>query len=117
MRHCGVRRPPVVVVPRARLSYIRLAAGLQWSALTRSHSLGEMLVREVPVTEVGSIDRQLHDRVAPQLRAQRTLGDVLSWGRLQSPPRTVAEIITQDEYTHDVLVALEAPYYLVFDTT
>jgi len=74
-------------------------------------------VREVPVTEAGSIDRKLYDRVAPQLRLQRTLGDVLSWGRVQSPPRSVTEIITQDEYTHDVVVELEAPYYLVFDTT
>ena len=74
-------------------------------------------MREVPVTEAGSIDRKLYDRLASQLRAQRTLGDVLSWGRGQSPPRSVTEIITQDEYTHDVVVELEAPYYLVFDTT
>ena len=74
-------------------------------------------MREVLVTEAGSIDRDLYDRLAPQLRAQRTLGDVLSWGRMQSPPRTVTEIITQDEYTHDVVVEFESPYYLVFDTT
>jgi hypothetical protein len=74
-------------------------------------------VREVPVTTAGPSDRELYDRVAPQLQSQRTLGDVLSWGRRQSPPRSVTEIITQDEYTHDVVVEFEAPYYLVFDTT
>jgi hypothetical protein len=74
-------------------------------------------VREVPVTKAGSIDAKLYERVAPQLQAQRTLGDVLSWGRAQSPPRSVTEIVTQDEYTHDVVVELEAPHYLVFDTT
>jgi len=74
-------------------------------------------VREVPVTEIGSIDRDLYDRIAPQLRGQRTLGDVLSWGRAQAPPRSVTEIVTQDEYTHDVLVEIDAPHYLVFDTT
>ena len=74
-------------------------------------------MREVPVTEIGSIDRDLYGRIAPQLRAQRTLGDVLSWGRAQSPPRSVTEIVTQDEYTHDVLVEIDAPHYLVFDTT
>ena len=74
-------------------------------------------MREVPVTTSGSVDRTLHERVAPQLRLQRTLGDVLSWGRAQRPPRSVAEIITQDEYTHDVLIELDAPHYLVFDTT
>ena len=74
-------------------------------------------MREVPVTEAGSIDRDVYNGVAPQLRAQRTLGDVLSWGRRQSPPRSVTEIITQDEYTHDVVLELDARYYLVFDTT
>jgi hypothetical protein len=74
-------------------------------------------VCEVSVSTAGAIDRELYDRLAPRLQAQRTLGDVLSWGRAQAPPRSVTEIITQDEYTHDVIVALEAPYYLVFDTT
>ena len=74
-------------------------------------------MREVPVTEAGAIDPTVYERVAPQLRAQRTLGDVLSWGRMQSPARSVTEIITQDEYTHDVVIELEVPYYLVFDTT
>ena len=74
-------------------------------------------MREVPVTSAGSFDRRLYDQLAQQLQAQRTLGDVLSWGRAQSPPRSVIEIITQDEYTHDVVVELEAPHYLVFDTT
>ncbi len=32
-------------------------------------------------------------------------------------PRAVAEIITQDEYTHDVVVGYDERVYLVFDTT
>lgn len=74
-------------------------------------------MREVPVTEVGQVDRKLSSVLVPELRSQRTLGDVLAWGRGQTPVRTVTEIITQDEYTHDVVVALDAPHYLVFDTT
>ena len=74
-------------------------------------------MREVPVTEAGHVDPELSTRLAAELRGERTLGDVLNWARRQSPPRSVAEIITQDEYTHDVVVALDSPYYLVFDTT
>ncbi len=62
--------------------------------------------------------------VEPKLLAQigqtfgdcHTLVDLLAWARHQAPPVQVAEIITQDEYTHDVVV----PYgstYLSFDTT
>lgn len=41
-------------------------------------------------------------RVQSELQEQRTLGDVLAWLRGQTP-RSVAGILTQDEYTHDVV--------------
>ena len=74
-------------------------------------------MREVPVTKHASIPPTLFTRLASELRDQRTLADVLAWGRAQTPPRSVTEILTQDEYTHDVLIAYEEAVYLVFDTT
>ena len=46
-----------------------------------------------------------------------TLAQVLEWGRDLEPPVVVDEIITMDEYTHDVLVKLPNARYLAFDTT
>jgi len=46
-----------------------------------------------------------------------TLGDVLAWARTTSPVATVAEIVTQDEYTHDVVLEQAGRPYLAFDTT
>jgi len=46
-----------------------------------------------------------------------TLERVLGWGRTQVPPRRVEEIITQDEFTHDVLVPLDNSQYLAYDVT
>ena len=46
-----------------------------------------------------------------------SLGEVLGWGRGLQPPRGPAEILTQDEYTHDVVFELAADRWLVFDTT
>jgi len=46
-----------------------------------------------------------------------TLGAVLDWARAQSPPLAVAEIVTQDEYTHDVILDFTAGRCLVYDTT
>ena len=74
-------------------------------------------MREVPVTKHASIPSTVFGRLAAELREQRTLADVLAWGRLQVPPRSVTEILTQDEYTHDVVVAYDETVYLVFDTT
>ena len=55
-----------------------------------------------------------------ELTKHKTLGRVLTWANLQSKsdflPQIVAEVITQDEFTHDVIV----PYgdlFLVYDTT
>ena len=45
-----------------------------------------------------------------------TLEHVLVWTRSASPPHCVAEIVTQDEYTHDVVVDTH-DCFVVFDTT
>lgn len=74
-------------------------------------------MREVPVAEASAVDREVFLKLASALRTQHTLGDVLAWGRRQSPPRTVTEIITEDEYTHDVVIGFDERHYLVFDTT
>lgn len=45
------------------------------------------------------------------------LHHMLDWGRDSEPRIDVDEIITMDEYTHDVLVRLPDQQYLAFDTT
>ena len=54
------------------------------------------------------------------LAKHKTLGRVLTWATAQPKgdflPQTVAEVITQDEFTHDIVI----PYkdvFLVYDTT
>lgn len=59
--------------------------------------------------------------LATVLAKQKTLGQVLTWaGGAQTKgaflPQIVAEVVTQDEFTHDVIV----PYknlFLIYDTT
>ena len=48
-----------------------------------------------------------------------TLEDVIRWGERQAPPVAVADIVIQDEYTHDVVVPApgDRGLYLVYDTT
>jgi hypothetical protein len=55
-----------------------------------------------------------------EVSKHKTLGRALSWASSQPKsdflPQIVAEVITQDEFTHDVVV----PYknlFLVYDTT
>jgi hypothetical protein len=48
---------------------------------------------------------------------QRTLEDVIRWGLSQCPPAVIVNVVVQDEYTHDVVIAHPAGFYLVYDTT
>ena len=76
-----------------------------------------MVVRHVAVEPVGEIpDREL-TRFRLALRDLRTLGPLLAWLRAQDPPRIIREIVTQDEYTHDVIVPWSERLFLVFDAT
>ena len=51
----------------------------------------------------------------PELPPLRTLEAVLAW--LRAHDRTITDVITQDEYTHDVVVRWAEDVVLVFDTT
>ncbi|MEO8199270.1 MAG: hypothetical protein ABI679_02005 [Gemmatimonadota bacterium] len=46
-----------------------------------------------------------------------TLEQVLAWALSQKPPIHIDEILTQDEYTHDVVLPYRDGRYLVYDTT
>ena len=72
-------------------------------------------MRDVPLRSVGAAS--VHEGEARALRACTTLAAVLAWGRTRTPPRAPSEIVTQDEYTHDVVLPLDAQRWLVFDTT
>lgn len=62
----------------------------------------------------------MEEQTLPSLRASlarvHTLDDVIAWARSQQPKVAIDEIVTQDEYTHDVLVSLGAQW-LAFDVT
>jgi hypothetical protein len=74
-------------------------------------------MREVPVTTRGAPDQTQVAALTPTLQMLRLLDDVLEWGMEHSPPRAVNDIVTQDEYTHDVIVRYDERCWLAFDTT
>jgi hypothetical protein len=47
----------------------------------------------------------------------RTLEDVVRWGLALTPPVIIADVVVQDEYTHDVVLRHPSSYWLVYDTT
>lgn len=76
-----------------------------------------MSPRFVPVDSVGPITPRDLARFRLAMRELRTLAKVVEWLRVQEPSRLVADIVTQDEYTHDVVVPWSERLVLVFDAT
>jgi hypothetical protein len=74
-------------------------------------------MRTVPVLGIGAVADAVVARADAALRERTTLADVLEWARGQVPARQVSEIVTQDEYTHDVVLPFDGAHFLVFDAT
>jgi hypothetical protein len=59
--------------------------------------------------------------IAAELSGQENLRDVMSWALSSRSgtfiPSVVAEVIVQDEFTHDVVVPWRDGLVLVYDTT
>ena len=59
--------------------------------------------------------------ISGELSAQENLKDVMAWAfshpRGTFIPSVVAEVIVQDEFTHDVIVPWRDGLVLVYDTT
>lgn len=72
---------------------------------------------EVPLIDHSGLEPAARQRLAAAVARQTTLERALDWGRSREPPLKVETVLTQDEYTHDVLVPFEDGRYLVYDTT
>jgi hypothetical protein len=73
-------------------------------------------VAEVPLIDYAQLDHAYRDGLAHTVAHHTSLERVLDWSRALRPPVAIEAILTQDEYTHDVLVPFEGRY-LVYDTT
>ena len=55
--------------------------------------------------------------ILEEARSFHTLEEVMQWAFKHEPPADVFLVVTQDEFTHDVVLKLEPDLFLVFDTT
>lgn len=66
----------------------------------------------IALTELGAGERAELEAALARLI---TLHDVILWGL--EADRIIAEVVIQDEFTHDVVMPWTRGRYLVFDTT
>lgn len=65
----------------------------------------------------GDVDDAVLQQVADEVASHGNLGHVLAWGAAASPPRKPEDLVTQDEYTHDVIMLFRSGIYVVYDVT
>jgi hypothetical protein len=58
----------------------------------------------IPLIDYADLDETTRERLARIVASQNALESALNWGRAQSPRVDIESILTQDEYTHDVLI-------------
>jgi len=78
---------------------------------------GVFTSRIVPLHDHAGLSPGARAVLEATIQQLQTLADVLSWARGHAPPLSVVEIVTQDEYTHDVVLESAGRSYLAFDTT
>ena len=74
-------------------------------------------MRDIPVHDESRLAPARVAAVHDAVQSLPTLGDVLAWSRAATKSRQPTEIVTQDEYTHDVVFDLDGELWLAFDTT
>ena len=74
-------------------------------------------MRDIPLHDYAALMPARANALRDAVQPLRTLGDVLAWSRTGTRSRQPTEIVTQDEYTHDVVFDLDGELYLAFDTT
>ncbi len=70
-----------------------------------------------PIETRAALDDATRDELAAVVGRHQTLEQVVRWTIALPPPGALVEVIVQDEFTHDVVVAWRASLHLVYDTT
>jgi hypothetical protein len=58
-----------------------------------------------------------HAALGRELPEHHTLLEAVEWSSRQQPPLPVAEVVTQDEFTHDVIIPWRDGLVLVYGVT
>jgi hypothetical protein len=71
----------------------------------------------VPFTDHAGLSASERETLLARPCRLRGLDEIFAWGRTQNPPVHPADVIKQDEFTHDVLVPFSPARWLVYGTT
>jgi hypothetical protein len=74
-------------------------------------------VKGFPISNYAGLPEARLENLRAIVAGHRSLDQIFVWGRSQLPPVHPADVVKQDEFTHDVLVPLADGTWLVYGTT
>ena len=72
---------------------------------------------DIPVVAAEEVSAGQIDTARQIVKSHHGLKTVLDWCLSQKPPILDTDVVTQDEFTHDLIVPLPSGTYLVYDST
>ena len=73
--------------------------------------------RAIPIENRAGLEADRFSHIAGTLSGQGSIKHAVDWLAAHDPPITPAGMVTQDEFSHDILVAYPGELWLVYDTT
>lgn len=70
-----------------------------------------------PLEDRTGLDPELRRRIEEAIADHGMLDRVVRWGLGSVPRRMIAEVVVQDEYTHDIVMPWGDGLWLVYDCT
>jgi hypothetical protein len=74
-------------------------------------------MRPIALIDYAALSPVERTQLAYTVAQHRGLDDIFAWGRSQVPAVIPADVVKQDEFTHDVLVPIPSGRWLVYGTT
>ncbi len=70
-----------------------------------------------PIENRANVAPKVFARIAQELAGHRSIIHAVGWLARQNPPLVPTDMVTQDEFSHDILVAYLDGLWLVYDST
>jgi hypothetical protein len=72
---------------------------------------------DTPIENHAHLDPATFAELARAVASHRSIKHALDWLIAQSPPLSFSDMVTQDEFSHDILAELPGGLHLVYDIT
>lgn len=79
--------------------------------------LGRRLETTFPIENRAGLPPEDFGAIAQALSSQCSIRHAIDWFARHNPPLVPADMVTQDEFSHDILVAYPGGLWLVYDST